>query len=460
MSTNMLLFAIALLGIIAIYGYVLRRVFLYVQMFQRPGLILIAGSTSILGLILLLLPPLFSSDVTNYIMSGHLLLLHMTNFFKTTPLQWIIAGSGTSETYGPLWLSIAALLVSISKTYGAAFFLFRLLALLAHIFNTLLIWAILGAISPNRRLIGTALYAWNPLALLVLVGGGQNEGVVLTLLLLATWLLAQQKGRWYEVGVLVLFGLALSINPILFLLIPLGAWYMVSREPRLSRAVRGFFWRLLISLGVAMLLYLPFWRDTYTFFTLTSSIDLAHFHQSLLGLLSMPVRWFYIQIAQASHFPSIMPPIPAADASLRVSALLIFVIVYCSLFNTIRPATPSIREKQHNFASGFKGNDPSFAALLDSWLIALFWYFVLVSGNFWPWYILWLLWIVALRPIDVRTRTVLLFSCTALLLYPLLNSVSLPIALYQPLLTFGITLIYLGIQGIRQRERSSVAYES
>src|SRR5205823_4471465 len=86
---------------------------------------------------------------------------------------------------------------------------------------------------------------------------------------------------------------------------------------------------------------------------------------------------------------------------------------------------------------------PGFDVLLKSWSSAIFWYLVLVLGQFWPWYVLWALWIVALRRLDVRTRTVLLLSGTVLLTYPFLNFAGLPIAMYQSTFIFGIPLVYL-----------------
>jgi len=74
---------------------------------------------------------------------------------------------------------------------------------------------------------------------------------------------------------------------------------------------------------------------------------------------------------------------------------------------------------------------------------AILGYVVFVAGVFWPWYILWALWIVALRRFDALSVSVLLLSCTALLTYSLLYLDRWPIALYQPLLIFGIPFVYL-----------------
>ncbi|MGH2482733.1 MAG: hypothetical protein ACRDHW_24050, partial [Ktedonobacteraceae bacterium] len=53
------------------------------------------------------------------------------------------------------------------------------------------------------------------------------------------------------------------------------------------------------------------------------------------------------------------------------------------------------------------------------------------------------LWIVTLRQVDRRSVTLLLLSCTALLIYPLLNFSHSPLIQYEPILIFGLPLVYL-----------------
>ena len=72
---------------------------------------------------------------------------------------------------------------------------------------------------------------------------------------------------------------------------------------------------------------------------------------------------------------------------------------------------------------------------------------------------LWTLWIIALRRFDALTISVILLSCTALLTYLLLYVDNLPIAFYQPLLIFGIPLIYLITRLKRSNERITLFYE-
>jgi hypothetical protein len=88
---------------------------------------------------------------------------------------------------------------------------------------------------------------------------------------------------------------------------------------------------------------------------------------------------------------------------------------------------------------------PGFDVLTDSWASAVFWYLVLIMGWFWPWYVLWALWIVGLRRPNGHTMTVLLLSGTALLIYPLQAFAGSPFAACQSILIFGVPLVYLFI---------------
>src|SRR5207244_7707313 len=100
---------------------------------------------------------------------------------------------------------------------------------------------------------------------------------------------------------------------------------------------------------------------------------------------------------------------------------------------------------------------PELDALLKSCGLAVFWYMVLVSGWFWPWYMLWMFWIAVLRRIDALTSAILLLSGTALFIYPFVGFTRGPIATYYTAIIFGIPLVYLTIARIREHraERTS-----
>ena len=118
-----------------------------------------------------------------------------------------------------LWISFG--LVSIGAGPVATLFLFKGLAIFAHLINCVLVWAILTKLAPARRLIGTLIYAWNPLIIIELAGSGHSEGLLLCILFLAILLYVYRKGLWQEIAVLILLGIAVSINLVVLLIAPL-----------------------------------------------------------------------------------------------------------------------------------------------------------------------------------------------------------------------------------------------
>ncbi len=450
---HLVLLGVTIGALAATYAYTVRKVRLLsidANKAMRWLLVLLIG-TLVFGLLLLLQPALFSDDVFTYIFSGRILTVYHADPLNTAPfqfpgdpyLQWVISGRSMPNIYGPLWLCIASVLVSIGNGPVATLLLFKGLALLVHLLNCILVWAILDKIAPMRRVLGTLLYAWNPLAMLELAGSGHNEGVLLAILLLAVLLYVRGRGRWAEFGLLILLGVAISMNLIAFLIALLLLWFIVRTEHSVLSALWGACWRTLVMLIPAVAFYLPFWRGASTFFAITSAADMVHFADSPIGLLISPAHWFFSIVAQGSNFPPVMQPTTAADATLRVSTIFIFVLIYVYLFSNVRHATTTIGGMRYGPGADQAITLPGFDVLLDSLSSAIFWYLVLILGRFEPWYVLWVLWIVALRQVDQRSISLLLLSYTALLIYPLLTFSYSPLIQYVPILIFGLPLVYL-----------------
>ena len=389
---------------------------------------------------------------------------HTSNNIPITS-RWLFLPMVGATIFGITLLFLPALFNNEANSY-----IFKSLALLSHLINCVLIWAFLGKLAPARRLGGTILYTWNPLALIELAGNGHNEGFLICFLLLTTLLIVQQKGWWYDFLAMVFLGFAISINFIALLLAPMLIWFSVRREPQqgskglqplggawgvptnsLSPVVGrgnqalfvwGFCWRAIVALTIVFTLYLPFWHGSATFLAITSSFDMQQFIHSPLGVLVIPVRWLFSFLVQILNVPTTinsypLQPIIAANMTVLASAMFIFALIYFNLLSKVR----------------------SIETLLTSLCLATLGFIVLISVQFWPWYVLWALWIVALRRFDALTVSVLLLSCTALLTYPLLYVDNLPIATYQPLLIFGIPLIYLITQVKRSDERKTLLYD-
>ncbi|HEY5006147.1 MAG TPA: hypothetical protein VII61_23505 [Ktedonobacteraceae bacterium] len=461
-----LLLSAAISGMVVLY---LIAIVLIVR--RRPSptrkwLYLLLGGTLLFGVTLLFQPRLFSDDVFTYIFSGRILTVYGADPLNTVPghypadpyLVWVLSGRNEPNIYGPLWICVTALLAGISNVPIISLFLFKGLALLAHLINCVLIWGILSEIAPSRRILGTLLYAWNPLVVIELAGSGHNEGFLLVLFLLATWLYiryVRTHRRWLLLSMLVVFGLAISTNLLALLLAPLYLWFDMRTERSMSRVVQGFCARLALMVVPAVLIALPFWRGASTFFAVTSAVDIQHFVHSPVGTLAIPIRAFFQFVATVEHFPPLLQPVAAADVALRASALFIFVLIYTRLFGKLRHASGSAAlQKKRMEVIDTEMRLPAFDVLFYSCSVAVFWYLILVSGWFWPWYLLWLLWIAVLRRLDAFTIAILILSSTALFLYTFVGFTRGPIATYQAALIFGIPLIFLIIARIRRQKGS------
>ena len=169
---------------------------------------------------------------------------------------------------------------------------------------------------------------------------------------------------------------------------------------------------------------------------------MQNFIHSPLSVLVIPVRWFNSFFFQTLHLSRgissiYLQAIPAANMAVQAFAMFIFALMYIYLLGKVR----------------------SIDTLLTCLCLTTLGFLILLAVQFWPWYILWTLWIIALRRFDALTISVLLLSCTSLLTYPLLYVDNLPIAFYQPLLIFGIPLIYLITHLKRNNERITLFYE-
>lgn len=423
---------------------------------------------------------LLSDDVFVYMVSGRILAIYHANPFNTVPQQfsadpylfWTITGRQTSNIYGPLWIYISATLASISNNPLISLFLFKGLAVCVHLLNSLLVWTILGHIAPTRRVIGTLVYAWSPLALIELVASGHSEGLLITLLLTATLcfvlLLERQKQAsqgnnlfarpiFWRLSMLIVLGLATGINMVTLLIAPLYVWFEL-RQQRITQALSGTIWRLVSILMIGFLLLLPLWRGSETFFSITSSVDMAHFVHSPVALFTLPIHAVYQQafsFLKGSVSLTLVPDL-AADTTIRATAMLIFLIIYANLFSQIRraPRTPiGVRNRRN---ADIEMLIPGFDTLITSCSLAIFWYLILVSGWFWPWYILWVLWLVALRRIDALTSALLLLSCTALFIYAFTGFTKNPLETYQSAIIFGIPILYLWIIKKKQKQTERI----
>jgi hypothetical protein len=151
------------------------------------------------NVIVLLGPPLFSTDVFSYQMYARLFARYHLNPYTHGPTaaaldplysyigaKWI----NTPSVYGPLFTLASATLAGASIT--ASEVVFKLIAALASFGTLLMIWrsAQLRNVNPTRAI---ALFGLNPLVTLYGVGGGHNDLLMLLFTTAAIYLLLQHR---------------------------------------------------------------------------------------------------------------------------------------------------------------------------------------------------------------------------------------------------------------------------
>lgn len=391
---------------------------------SRRYLLFILAAAVVFGVTFLFCPGFPTSDPFSYIMYGRIIVLHHANPLTAIPSQFpndpvfsYVFWKNTASVYGPAWLTLSAGLTKIAEALGGDLavyiLLFKSTSLVFHLAIAVLVWGILGVVAPRRRVMGTILYAWNPLALLEFADSGHNDSVMLFFLLLGVFLLVKR----YEALALVSFALSIDTKYVLVLLLPIYFWWVLREQPGWRLRIRAASWRLAILLGVCAALYVPYWAGPATFGSIIYSPPAQNLQDSLLELVDWPLRRI---VAALTHWPTATSD-QVASTILKVLASLLFLILWLRLVPTAR----------------------SWAGVLKAWWWAIFWYLVIASGYFAPWYVAWLLALAVLYPFAEFAVTTQFLAAGVLVLYPLATVPSSPLHGSRALLAFGPALLYL-----------------
>lgn len=252
--------------------------------FKQIALFLICGFAAFYSINLIFMYPVGAADLFDQIFRARLTAHYNLNPFTTVPnsvvndpLQYYVAWSGDPSPYGPVWEAIAA---GVSLLAGGDLWknliLFKLLVTAAYGVSVALTYGILRVVKPDWALRGTLFFAWNPLVIFEVAGNGHNDAIVAMFLLAAVYLFV--LARRSLVLSAIMAGALTKFVPVL--LVPAAAaaiWH--DRMPGLRRMrgatvpVRGkppghfdAFSTLAvggaIAVGLALVLYAPFWAGT------------------------------------------------------------------------------------------------------------------------------------------------------------------------------------------------------
>jgi hypothetical protein len=403
-----------------------------------PGLVV---GLLLLSLPLVLAPHLFSRDVYYYIVAGRMTALYGANPSIATPAmfpqdpflpQVAAIWQDRPSDYGPVWTIASHATTLIGEALGGQpwhyLLSYKLLALSAHLFSTMLLWRLLGQLRPQQQVWGTLLYAWNPLALIEFAGNAHNEAVMLAFLLLGLWLACNQHWRLATLAMVA----ASLVKWIPLLILALYLLSLLRRQPTWPA-------RLIRAAQLVPLLLLP---------PLVLVAPYPQGWQSLPQLLLVPSA----SLAVNSLHALLLHALPMLLSRLGFNAIT-WQAVAASL---IQHGTRLIAVLAWLVALAATWRHPTLDRLIQHGFWLLFVILLFAAALFWPWYVTWILPLAALLPWRTSGQLAVSASTTAVLLYPTLPdwgaATPTPLILgLRPLLVFPPIMLLLAYLLWQQR---------
>jgi alpha-1,6-mannosyltransferase len=280
--------------------------------------------------------------------------------------------------YGPIWTHLETTIAQVFDGVRAQLISLKVVLVLSSLGSALLIWQILGRVRPERQLLGTLAFLWNPMIIVELAGEGHNDALMVFFVVLALLLTIEGRG---SIG-LVAMSLGVLVKYLPLLLVPSQVVYLW----RTRRGTLAFGTQVASGAAIAALvaaaLFAPLWAgaDTLTGVWLSGRPGQTGSTQTML---IEALSWF----------------LPASVAEPLVYLLL---VAGLAAFIWIR-------------ASSITDAD----SLLRSCASVALAYVLLVSPSFWPWYGVMPVALMALVPTDLFLALLFAVSAGSRLVAPL-----------------------------------------
>jgi hypothetical protein len=317
------------------------------------------------ALALLAMYPPTAVDMFHYHADARTLWIYRLNPLVVPPAETSyhigISWGDLPSPYGPIWSLLTGVLapLMIWGDHGLATLLgLKAFAALSMLGCAAVIYRIVALTRPGYELLAFVLFAWNPFVLLRVVGNGHNDLTMMFFALLA--LLFALRRDWTLVfvmlalSVMIKYTTALMGPPLL-----LYAWYQLEGSPRYR--IRTLLPPLLWGAAIVVFAYAPFWAGSETLNTVRGQTDL------MVTSLGDVLRTFWEE------------DLGAEEATRRAELLTMFVFIAIAV-----PVTWQARR--------------GYNAMLTVCFTLMFLYLLIASVWFRPWYMLWPLALLALRP--------------------------------------------------------------
>jgi hypothetical protein len=415
---------------------------------------LVVGVALSVRLGMFFMPALYSSDILDYASHGRVASIHQANPYLLVPAQFaedpysgLGAWASVVTVYGPLWTRIDAALTGLLAGAGVVevSFAYKLIGAGADVVCAALIawitfrWRKLG-IGVVAPVVAVAMWTWNPLVNLEVIGSAHNEGLMSVFVLLAFALMtlgvqhAARQWLWFAALVSLWVGALIKFVPAALECIVALVWLRcVGGRQRL--------WRALILVSTLLLLSLAMagpWLDSPA--VAAPLVGLANGGQRVKDAWQdAPAAWLTVRVVP-------LLGVPDDPATLRMDVARVMVwgltravfAVYVLIEGVIlwrRTARPTVR------------------VLLDIagvsvrvLLLAL----LLYTSQVYAWYFLWPLPVACLLgPRDGWSRAAIVFGLTFLPAYYLREFA--PYGVFEMPIYAEIGLLILGLMWIWTR---------
>lgn len=310
----------------------------------------------------LLYPP-YAVDLFHYVAEGRLTWIYHLNPMVVAPIARPfpigMSYGDQPSNYGPLWflLDFPPSLLLPNNSLGEVIVL-KLWIAAFYLASGALIYLILRRERKELALFGTALYLWNPFVIIRALGDGHNDVVMFFFVLVALY--AILKEDWLAVFPALI--LAALVKYIPLILAPLVLMYVL-RLPEPKR--RDAIIKLLIGGGIAVvlavLIYAPFWAGPATFTELRGWTEQSITSTPLVVELFITDRLYGVSGAAVS----------------RLWMRILFLVPYGLVFLRVRPPSRRLNAAAYQ---------------------AVWFYVIIATAWFRPWYLLWIVTLGALLP--------------------------------------------------------------
>ena len=332
-------------------------------------------------LVTLFLPLLYSRDVYIYAMYGRILAVHHANPYLVPPDSfpsdpfYVLVGKDwqhTTPVYGPVFVLIAAGVASTLHSVLSVVMAFRLLSALAGLLTVIVVAGIARRICPERAAAAVVFIGMNPVVLYSTVAGGHNDTLVSLGIVTSLALILARRNMLAT----ALLTLTLLIKIVVFVLLIIWIFADVAERPpgdRLRRLLRHVVVMLVVAVPV-LALFLRGGNPTLGQIGLLKDIG------------ATPANWIR-EIAQGVG--RLVSPAGGEVMSglVRVMALALLAVAVCAIAWSI-----GRRAASGGVCAG---------ALGAAWAWALV-PFELLSLVFLPWYLVWVLPIAWVLPLEGR----------------------------------------------------------